>query len=151
MACDPCEDRSPVGITLMRMSILVVAFLLGFAPGVRAADDAGSAQAVISSQLEAIGRGDAVAAYSYAAPAIQGLFTQPDIFMSMVRQGYAPLVRPKRVEFGKSATSAGTIVQHVHIVDSDGVAWEALYTLEQQPDGTLKITGCSLLKADQEA
>jgi hypothetical protein len=24
-----------------------------------------------------------------------------------------------------------------------------LYTLEQQPDGSLKITGCSLLKAGQ--
>lgn len=71
--------------------------------------------------------------------------------MSMVRQSYAPLVRPKRVEFGKSAGSGDAIVQHVHIVDSDGVAWEALYTLEQQPDGSIKITGCSLLKADQEA
>lgn len=135
----------------MRVFIFAIALLFSGVPGVRAADDAGSAQAVISSQIEAIGRDDADAAYSYAAPAIQGLFTRPDIFMNMVRQGYAPLVRPKRVEFGKSAGSDGKIAQHVHIVDSDGVAWEALYTLEQQPDGTIKITGCSLLKADQEA
>lgn len=135
----------------MRVFIFAIALLFSGLPGVRAADDAGSAQAVISSQIEAIGRDDADAAYSYAAPAIQGLFTRPDIFMNMVRQGYAPLVRPKRVEFGKSAGSDGKIAQHVHIVDSDGVAWEALYTLEQQPDGTIKITGCSLLKADQEA
>lgn len=135
----------------MRAFIFAIALLISFVPGVRAADDAGSAQAVISSQLEAIGRGDAAAAYSHAAPAIQRLFTQPDIFMSMVRQSYAPLVRPKRFEFGKSATSDGKITQHVHIVDSDGAAWEALYTLEQQPDGSIKITGCSLLKADQEA
>lgn len=135
----------------MRAFIFAIALLISFVPGVRAADDAGSAQAVISSQLEAIGRGDAAAAYSHAAPAIQRLFTQPDIFMSMVRQSYAPLVRPKRFEFGKSATSDGKIAQHVHIVDSDGAAWEALYTLEQQPDGSIKITGCSLLKADQEA
>ena len=39
--------------------------------------------------------------------------------------------------------------QRVHIIDADGQAWEALYTLEQQPDGSLKITGCSLLKASQ--
>lgn len=135
----------------MRVFIFAIALLFSGVPGVRAADDARSAQAVISSQLEAIGRGDAAAAYSHAAPAIQGLFTGADIFMSMVRQSYAPLVRPKRVEFGKSAVSDGKIAQHVHIVDSDGVAWEALYTLEQQPDGTIKITGCSLLKADQEA
>nr|RAV92019.1 DUF4864 domain-containing protein [Aerococcus mictus] len=135
----------------MRAFIFAIGLLFSVVPGVRAADDAGSAQAVISSQIEAIGLDDADAAYSYAAPAIQGLFTRPDIFMNMVRQGYAPLVRPKRVEFGKSAGSDGKIAQHVHIVDSDGVAWAALYTLEQQPDGTIKITGCSLLKADQEA
>jgi len=135
----------------MRAFLLAVAFLVGLIPAVCAADDAGSAQAVISSQLEAIGRDDADAAYSYAAPAIQGLFTRPDIFMNMVRQGYAPLVRPKRFTFGKSALFDGKIMQHVHIVDGDGVAWEALYTLEQQPDGTFKITGCSLLKADEEA
>jgi hypothetical protein len=29
------------------------------------------------------------------------------------------------------------------------VSWEALYTLERQPDGSVRITGCSLLKADQ--
>jgi len=43
----------------------------------------------------------------------------------------------------------GTIAQRVHIIDANGEAWEALYTLEQQPDGSLKITGCSLLKAGQ--
>lgn len=135
----------------MRALIFAIALLISFVSGLRAADDDGSARVVISSQLEAIGRGDAAAAYSHAAPAIQGLFTRPDIFMSMVRQSYAPLVRPKRFEFGKSAVSGETIVQHVHIVDGDGVAWEALYTLERQPDWTIKITGCSLLKADQEA
>jgi len=32
-----------------------------------------------------------------------------------------------------------------------GEAWEARYTLERQPDGSLKITGCSLLKSGQSA
>jgi hypothetical protein len=45
----------------------------------------------------------------------------------------------------------GHIAQRVHIVDDNGEAWEALYTLEQQPDGSLKITGCTLLKAGQAA
>jgi len=134
----------------MRRFVLAVAILIGFLSAARGADDAASAQAVIGSQIEAIGRGDAAAAYSYAAPAVQGAFSQPDIFMSMVRQGYAPLVRPKSFTFGKSAVADGKIVQQVHIVDSDGVAWEALYSLEQQPDGSIRITGCSLLKADQE-
>jgi len=45
----------------------------------------------------------------------------------------------------------GHVAQRVHIVDEKGEAWEALYTLEQQPDGSLKITGCSLLKTGQAA
>jgi hypothetical protein len=27
------------------------------------------------------------------------------------------------------------------------VPWEALYTLERQPDGSIKISGCVLVKA----
>jgi hypothetical protein len=45
----------------------------------------------------------------------------------------------------------GKIAHRVHILDADGVPWEALYTLELQPDGSLKITGCMLLKAGQAA
>jgi hypothetical protein len=41
----------------------------------------------------------------------------------------------------------GKIKQQVHIVDADGAAWEALYTLEPQSDGTLKIASCILSKA----
>jgi hypothetical protein len=33
--------------------------------------------------------------------------------------------------------------------DAEGVPWEALYTLEEQPDGSVKIIGCVLLKAGQ--
>ena len=43
----------------------------------------------------------------------------------------------------------GRIAQRVNIVDDKGEIWEALYTLETQADGSLKITGCSLLKAGQ--
>jgi hypothetical protein len=39
----------------------------------------------------------------------------------------------------------------VHIVDENGTAWDALYTLERQVDGSFKITGCSLLKAGESA
>ena len=71
--------------------------------------------------------------------------------MSMVRNGYAPVYRHKSFEFGESKTDGGWITQRVHIIDANGEAWEALYTLEQQADGSYKITGCSLLKAGQSA
>jgi hypothetical protein len=133
----------------MRALILAVAFWIGLSAPVRAADDIAAAQATIRSQAEAFGRDDAAAAYAYAAPAIQGMFGTPDIFMNMVRNGYAPVYRHRSFEFGEAQVSDGIIAQKVHIVDADGVAWEALYTLQRQSDGSLKITGCSLLKAGQ--
>ena len=92
---------------------------------------------------------DAAAAYSHAAPVIREIFPQADIFMSMVRNLYAPVYRHKSFDFGEARVSDGTIAQRVHIVDADGIPWEALYTLELQPDGSVKITGCVLLNAGQ--
>jgi hypothetical protein len=77
------------------------------------------------------------------------MFPQADIFMDMVRRSYAPVYRHKSFEFGEARVSGGQIAQRVHIIDAEGVPWEALYTLEQQPDGSVKIIGCVLLKAGQ--
>ena len=58
---------------------------------------------------------------------------------------------PQDFEFGEGRAASGQIAQRVHIIDANGEAWEALYTLERQSDGSLKITGCTLLKAGQAA
>jgi len=132
----------------MRIIVLFVAILLGsLAPA--AADDVATAQGVIRAQEQAFGRDDAAGAYSYAAPAIRQIFPQADIFMSMVQSQYAPVYRHRSFEFGEVQSAGDRIAQRVHIVDANGEAWEALYTLERQADGSLKITGCSLLKAGQ--
>jgi hypothetical protein len=133
----------------MRAFILLVAILIGLGSPARAADDVAAAQSVIRSQEQAIGRDDAASAYSYAAPGIQGMFAEAEAFMTMVREKYAPVYRHKSFEFGEAQATDGKIAQRVHIIDADGVPWEALYTLEQQPDGSLKINGCMLLKAGQ--
>jgi hypothetical protein len=133
----------------MRALVLLVAFLVSLASPAFAADDVAAAQAAIRSQAEAFGRDDAATAYSYAAPTIQGMFPQAEIFMRMVQQGYAPVYRHKSFEFGEGRVADGQIAQRVHIIDAEGQAWKALYTLEQQPDGSVKITGCTLLKAGQ--
>src|SRR3990170_7706156 len=114
----------------MRVMVLLLAFLIGLAAPARAADDVAAAQSVIRSQVEAFSRDDAATAYSFAAPSIQSVFPQPEIFMSMVRDSYAPVYRHKSFEFGEARVSAGRIAQRVHIVDAEGVPWEALYTLE---------------------
>ncbi|QDW40689.1 DUF4864 domain-containing protein [Bradyrhizobium sp. KBS0727] len=133
----------------MRAVVLMTAFLIGLASPTSAADDVATAQGVIRAQEQALGHDDAAAAYSYAAPAIRQLFPQADIFMFMVQNSYAPIYRHKSFEFGEARAADGYIAQRVHIIDANGEAWEALYTLETQPDGSLKITGCSLLKAGQ--
>ncbi len=133
----------------MRALFLLAALLISLAAPARAADDVAAAQGVIRSQVEAFSRDDAAAAYSHAAPAIQEIFPQADIFMSMVRNSYAPVYRHKSFDFGEARVADSTIVQRVHIVDAEGIPWEALYTLELQPDGSVKITGCVLLKAGQ--
>ncbi len=133
----------------MRAFVLLLAFLIGLASPARAADDVAAAQQVIRSQVEAFGRDDAATAYSHAAPAIQEMFPQADIFMAMVRGSYAPVYRHKSFEFGEARVEGGRIAQRVRIVDAEGVRWEALYTLELAPDGSVRISGCTLLKAGQ--
>jgi hypothetical protein len=133
----------------MRAFAILVAFLIGFGSPAFAADDVAAAQSVIRAQEQAFGSDDAAAAYSHAAPAIKQIFPRADIFMMMVQQSYPPVYRHKSFEFGEARVASGQIAQRVHIVDANGEAWEALYTLEQQPDGSFKITGCSLLKAGQ--
>ena len=132
----------------MRAIILLLAFLFGLASPAFA-DDIAAAQSVIRAQEQAFGRGDAMAAYSHAAPEIKRLFPQADTFLQMVQQAYPPVFRHKSFEFGEARSAGGRIAQRVHIVDDNGEAWEAMYTLDQQSDGSLKITGCSLLKTGQ--
>ena len=132
----------------MRAIVLLLAFLAGLtSPAL--ADDVAAAQSVIRAQEQALGRGDAAEAYSHAAPEIKQLFPQAEIFLQMVHQAYPPIIRHKSFEFGEARASGGRIAQRVRIVDDDGEAWEAMYTLEQQSDGSLKITGCSLLKTGE--
>lgn len=133
----------------MRTSALLVALTIALRAVPALAGDVTAAQSVIRAQEQAFARDDAAAAYSHAAPAIKEIFPAPDIFMSMVQNGYAPVYRHKSFEFGESKSDGNWIAQRVHIVDANGEAWEALYTLEQQADGSYKITGCSLLKAGQ--
>jgi Domain of unknown function (DUF4864) len=133
----------------MRSFVLLAALLIGLASPACAGDDVAAAQGVIRSQVEAFSHDDAAAAYSYAAPAIHDMFPQADIFMYMVQHSYAPVYRHKSFEFGEAAVADGKVAQRARIVDDNGETWEALYMLEQQPDGSFKIVGCTLLKPGQ--
>ena len=101
---------------------------------------------VIEGQMAAFLRDDAVKAFSYANPMIQRMFGTPDRFLSMVREGYAPVYRPSDVAFGALTPEDGKWIQAVSMIGPDGQLALALYTMEQQPDGSWLIAGCVLTK-----
>ncbi|TPM35993.1 DUF4864 domain-containing protein [Mesorhizobium sp. B2-3-5] len=107
--------------------------------------DIKAAQAAIDGQLKAFIANDGATAYSFAAPNVKQIFPTVDTFMNMVTNGYAPVRKPQTYSFGKvEETGPGAVVQQVLIVGPDGKDYEAVYTLQQQSDGTFQITGCSL-------
>ena len=100
----------------------------------------------IESQIAAFLADDASAAYAFASPPLQKYFGTPSRFMEMVRSGYGPVYRASNVRFGRFATKDGKLLQEVRLTGPKGKNWVALYALEEQPDGTLRITGCQLLE-----
>ena len=117
----------------------------GYAESVSEADAAQFRQ-IISEQIAAFNADDGGKAWSYAAPSIKQLFPTPDVFMAMVKKGYQPVYRQQSFSFGEITDAAARPTQHVTIVDADGKIWTALYTMQKQPDGTWKISGCTLVQ-----
>ena len=112
---------------------------LELAPAERAA-----IRGVVEAQLDAFRRDDGVAAFGYASPSIRAMFRTAERFMNMVREGYAPVYRPRRVEFRDVVRWRGRITQRVYLVGPDGAPVIANYLMERQADGTWRIDGCIL-------
>jgi hypothetical protein len=109
--------------------------------------DGAAIRDVIGSQLDAFLADDDQRAWSHASPGIQQMFRTVDIFMTMVRQGYPPVHRPKARAFEALRDTPNGPEQDVRLTDAAGEQWIAIYTMEQQPDGSWKIAGCRLVKA----
>jgi ketosteroid isomerase-like protein len=125
-----------------------LALMLLPASAVRAevgAADRAAIEAVIAGQIEAFRRDDGPAAYAFAAPNVRALFPTVEIFMRMVRSGYAPVYRPQAVRFAETVIENGEVVQRVLLRGPDGRAHLALYTMERQPDGSWRIAAVVLV------
>jgi len=136
----------------MRLTMCLIALLITLALPLRAdslsPQDEAAFRAAIADQIAAFQADDGQRAYRHAAPAIRQIFPDPDQFMRMVRQGYQPVYRPQSYSFGKAGFSgSGRPIQRVTIIGPDGLTYEAVYTMERQPDGTWQITGCALVRA----
>lgn len=129
----------------MRRALFAFAFFTAACPALAGDAEVKSAQGAIEGQLKAFLAGDNEVAYSYAAPNVKRIFPTLDTFMSMVTSAYQPVYRPRNYAFGiVQELSTSSIIQQVMIVGPDGKDYEAVYTLELQPDGKFRITGVSL-------
>lgn len=130
---------------------LVALLLLALASAPAAAQapaDRAAIERVIRDQMAAFLADDAAAAFAFAAPSIQALFGTPENFLAMVRSGYAPVYRPRAVEFAELGLREGVPVQRVLVTGPDGVPEVAHYLMERQPDGRWRIAGCILTKSE---
>jgi hypothetical protein len=101
-------------------------------------------RSVIQQQLEAFQQDDAEGAFAFASPAIQSQFGASDIFMRMVKIGYAPVYRPRAVMFTELTTLEGMPAQTVMLMSENEELVQAVYLMQQQPDGSWRIHGCFL-------
>lgn len=134
----------------MRMLVLI-ALGLAVACPVRAADslvdgaDRAAIHRVIQDQMEAFQRDDGAAAFAFAAPRIKSIFRDPDTFMNMVRDTYAPVYRPAHVSFRDLERIDGKLIQPVLVIGPSGVPVTALYIMERMDDGVWRIGGVVLV------
>ena len=136
------------GFRFLVVVFIAVAALAGAKAG--AADppvspaDRAAIRDVVQSQLDAFQKDDGERAFSFASPTIRSMFMTSTNFMDMVKSGYAPVYRPRQVQFGPVETIEGVIVQHVFLVGPDGDSVDALYSMQRQSDGSWRIDGCEL-------
>ena len=118
-------------------------------PGVNASNET-AIRAVIESQLQAFQRDDGERAFSFAAPGIRQRFANAENFMAMVRGGYPAVYRPREVAFRNLRAEGNRLLQEVLFVGPDGRPVLAVYEMQQQLDGSWRISGVYLVRAADE-
>lgn len=142
----------------MAMRITVLAVLLSLAMGANpamadpsSAGDKAAFEQIISAQMSAFQVDDAAGAFHFASPDLQAKFGSAATFLDMVRSGYAPVYRPRAVEFRDIVEHDDGPEQQVFVVGPDGRGYIAHYMMEKQPDGSWRIGGCYLEQAGDES
>jgi hypothetical protein len=129
------------------MKYVVLFFALIMAHATAQAQSVETFRPIIEQQLQAMAKDDNAGAWNQAAPSIQMLFPTPDDFMFMVRSQYPMVYRYKGYTFLEAGTDpSGRLFQHLRIQGEDGTFYDAIYFMQQQPDGSWKISGCVIAK-----
>jgi hypothetical protein len=97
---------------------------------------------VIDDQLAALRRGDAIGAFSFAAPGIRERFGDAPTFLAMVRESYAALLDARYTEYLDGAVVDDTTIQPLRLVMNDDTVLVALYQMRKGDDGRWRVAGC---------
>jgi len=108
------------------------------------------AQSAIANQIESFRSGDHEQAFSHASPNLKKMFGSTANFIRMVKSGYGAIYGARSWAFGRSRAVSGTFYQEVQIVGPKGNNWTALYSMQQQADGSWKITAVQMKRGDAQ-
>jgi Domain of unknown function (DUF4864) len=134
-------------IPFLLLGVLWFSMLSGEAQNKKMTDPM-AIRSVIEQQLQAFQKDDANKAFSFASPSIQKQFGNAQNFMSMVKESYPAVYRPRSVIFEKLNLVGGNPTQSVLLLDPGGTLMKAVYIMEKQANGSWLINGCYLVTAD---
>lgn len=117
-------------------------------PALIAASTNPRARSIVLEQIEAIQQDDARSAYRLTADSVRQAFPTGDAFMTMIRTYYPAMHRPRAVALGPYGETPIGSMQVVFIAGADGSNWVAYFQLEEQPDGTMRVSGCTMMEDD---
>ncbi len=102
--------------------------------------------AVIDAQLAAFRANDYPKAYTFAAEAIQGMFST-NRFEEMVKTTYPVIAGSAKAEYGLAFDTGEEAVINVTVESADGKRAQYQYLLKKE-DGAWKINGVSEMKSE---
>ena len=130
--------------------ILILSFFIQSGANALTAFDEEQIVSVVSAQLQAFQDDDFEKAYSYASPTIKTIFSDYKKFRDMVVGQYQAVYRPKSINIGSVSTEGGVPFLEVYLVDPDGIFVTAIYSMQQQENGSWLINGCFLSQAQSD-
>lgn len=102
-------------------------------------------EGTIQRQIEAFLADDFATAFTFASPAIKGMFGTPERFGQMVRNGYPMVWRPAEVRYLGLREEGGRVWQRVMITDQGGSVHLLDYQMVPGGDGW-QINGVHVLQ-----
>ena len=132
------------------VQVLIVSIVIQNGAYAITASDEEEIISVVSAQLQAFQDDDFEKAYSYASPTIKTIFPDYKKFRDMVVGQYQAVYRPKSINIGSVSTEGGVPFLEVYLVDPDGIFVTAIYSMQQQENGSWLINGCFLSQAQSD-